>query len=431
MDWKKQYSEKCISAVQAAELIKSRDRVAVSNACGSPEYILDEIVKRADELRDVEIVHMVSMGNSDYCLADYQQSFRHISLFAGEKSRECIYTGRGDYLPCFYSEIPELFREKKLSLDVALITVSEPNSEGNFSLGVSVDYTLQAAISANLVIAEVTPFMPTTSGKSFIHARDIDYFVPSQRKMIELPLPKIGATEQAIGSHIAGLINNGDCLQLGIGAIPDAVLTFLGEKRDLGIHSEMISDGVMELVEKGVINCSQKTLHPGKIVITFAMGSQNFYRWLHKNPLIEMYPVDYVNDPFVISKNDHMVSINSAIAVDLMGQVAADMMGPFQYSGVGGQVDFVRGVRRSKKGRSIIALPATAKGGEISRIVSTMEKGQAVTTSRSDVDTIVTEFGVATLRGKTVAERAKALISIAAPEFRGSLEKQFQSIYKK
>lgn len=431
MNWMERYQKKIVTLDEAADKIKSGDRVVAGHACGSPEPILEAIVDRADRLRDVEIVHMVSMGRGRYCQADFSDAFRHNSLFAGKTSRDAIHSGRGDYTPCFFSEIPGLFKNNILPVDVALVTVSEPDRLGNFSLGISVDYTLDAAKSARLVIAEVTPNMPRINGNSFLNIDDIDCLVPSERQLIELPPPAIGDTEKAIGAHVAKLIQDGDCLQLGIGAIPDAVLTFLGEKKDLGIHSEMISDGVIELVDKGVINGKRKCLHPSKIIITFAMGSDRFYRWLDNNSMVEMHPVDYVNDPFVIAQNENMVSINSAISVDLMGQVSADAMGAFQFSGVGGQVDFVRGVRRSKNGRSIITLPATAKGGTVSRIAVTLQNGQAVTTSRNDVDHIVTEFGVASLRGKTLRERAKSLIAIAAPQFREDLEKAYREVYLK
>ncbi len=416
---------------QAAKLIKSGDKIVAGHACGSPEPVLEAIVKRAHELSNVEIIHMVSMGKSDYCKPGYETSFTHNSLFAGGNSRSAIHEGRADYTTCYFSEIPGLFRDGLLPVDVAVISVSLPDKLGNVSLGISVDYTLEAALNAKLVIAEMTPFMPRTNGLSFLNIRDIDYLVPSQRKMIELVPPAIGETEKKIGSHIASLIQDGDCLQLGIGGIPDAVLTFLDGKKDLGIHSEMISDGVMALVEKGVVTCRKKSLHPSKIIISFAMGSELFYQWLDNNSLVDMYPVDYVNDPFVIAQNDHLISINSAISVDLLGQVAADTMGPYQFSGVGGQVDFVRGARRSMGGKSIIALPATAARGSLSRITAALGKGQAITTSRNDVDYVVTEFGIASLRGKTIRERARQLTAIAAPEFRESLEKEFKEIYFK
>ena len=336
--------------------------------------------------------------------------------------------GRADYTPIFFSQIPELFSDEFLPVDVALITVSPPDAQGKVSLGVSVDYTLKAAMTAKTTIAAVNPNMPYIGG-ALLDVSEIDSFVFSQAPLLELAPPSIGPIEKAIGGHIAGLINDGDCMQLGIGAIPDAVLCFLGDKKDLGIHSEMISDGVMHLVEKGVVTCARKTLHPGKIVIAFAMGSKAFYTWMDHNPMLEAHPVDYVNDPRIIGQNDNLISINSALSVDLLGQVAADSMGPKQFSGVGGQVDFVRGARFSKGGRSVIAMPATAAKGKVSRICGSFGPGQPVTTSRNDVDKVVTEHGVASLRGKTNAQRAKALIEIAEPEFREQLMREAREIY--
>ncbi|MBF0530733.1 MAG: acetyl-CoA hydrolase/transferase family protein, partial [Deltaproteobacteria bacterium] len=417
MGWKEHYEANRLSLEEAAALVRSGDRVVAAHACGSPEPILEAMVRRAEELIDVEIVHMVSMGKSQYCLPQYSKSFRHNALFAGGNTRGAIAEGRADYTPCFFSEIPWLFRDNTLPVDIAMITVSPPDRMGNVSLGVSVDYTKQAALSAKKVIAEVTPHMPRTGGQSYLHVSQIDHFVLSDRPLIELKPPVIGEEEKAIGCHVATLIRDGDCLQLGIGAIPDAVLMFLEEKNDLGIHSEMVSDGVMHLVETGVVTCRRKSLHPGKIIITFAMGTHKFYEWLNDNSMLEMYTVDYTNSPFVIAQNDNMVSINSALSVDLLGEVAADALGPKQYSGVGGQVDFFRGVRRSKGGRGIVAMPAKASGGKFSKIVPALEHGQAVTTSRMDVDYVVTGHGVAHLRGKTVKQRAEALINIAAPKF--------------
>jgi len=429
LNWREYYQARIISAEQAATHIYSGDRVVAAHACGSPELLLDAVVDRAPDLEQVEIVHMVAMGKGSYCRPEFARSFRHNSLFVGGSTRQAVSDGRADYTPCFFQEIPGLFTNGALPVDVALITVSPPDKLGLVSLGISVDYTKQAALSAKLVIAEVNPNMPRTGGDSFLPLSEIDYFVPSERPLLEIDPPKIGELERAIGGHVASLIRDGDCLQLGIGAIPDAVLGFLHEKSDLGIHSEMISDGVMNLAEAGVVNCRRKNLHPGKIVITFAMGTSKFYQWLNNNSMVETYTVDYTNDPFVISQNDNMVSINSALAVDLLGQVAADAMGPRQYSGVGGQVDFVRGAARSKGGRSIIALPATAAKGSVSRVVPTLEAGQAVTTSRNDIDYVVTEYGVAKLKGKTVRQRMAALIAIAAPQFREALRQGCKDIY--
>lgn len=429
MHWKEHYQSRIIDAEEAARMIKSGDKVAVGHACGSPEILLDAMVARAAELENVEISHMVAMGKAEYCQPQYARSFRHNAIFVGATSRQAVAEGRADYTPRFFVEIPSLFTEGPLCPDVALITVSPPDKQGYVSLGISVDYTKDAARVARLTIAEVNPNMPRTGGDAYLPVSEIDYFVPTDRPMLEIQPPTIGEVEKAIGSHVASLIKDGDCLQLGIGAIPDAVLTFLGEKNDLGIHSEMISDGVMGLVEAGVVTCRRKNFHPHKIVLTFAMGTAKFYEWLSDNSMIEMYPATFTNDPFVIAQNDNMVSVNSAISVDLMGQVAADAMGTKQFSGVGGQVDFVRGAARSKGGRSIIAMPATAAKGKVSRIVAGLERGQAVTTSRNDVDYIVTEFGVAHLKGRTLRERAEALIGICAPAFREGLREEYRELY--
>ncbi len=429
MDWKAYYGNRCVDPIAAVEHVKSGDRLVAANFGGTPEGLLDALVTRADDLKDVEIVHMVSMGKCEYMNPDYSASFRHNALFAGASSRQCIWEGRGDYTPCFFHEIPSMFRQGIMPVDVALVTASPPDRMGNVSLGIAVDYSIQACLSAKTVIAEITEYMPFTNGLSTLHVSQIDYFAKTDRPLMTLDPPHIGPVEKDIGAHIASLIRDGDCLQLGIGAIPDAVLGFLGEKNDLGIHSEMISDGVAELVEKGVVTCRRKTLHPGKVVIAFAMGTAEFYRWLGHNSMVEVYPVDYVNDPFVVAQNHNQISINSALSVDLLGQVSADMLGPRQFSGIGGQVDFVRGVRRAPGGRSIIALPATAAKDSASRIVAALEPGQAVSTSRNDVDYVVTEFGIAHLTGKTVAARAEALINITAPKFRDELREMGRHLF--
>jgi 4-hydroxybutyrate CoA-transferase len=428
-NWKEHYAQRTLPAHEAVKVIKSGDRVVHGHACGEPPSLVEAMVDRADELAEVEIVHMVSMGKARYCQPQYQNSFRHNSLFVGNTSRQAVNEGRGDYTCCYFSEIPLLFKNNLLPVDVALIAVSPPDKLGFVCLGIAVDYTKQAALSAKTVIATVNPNMPRIGGDSYLHVTDIDYFVPTEEPLIELQPPVLGDLERAIGSNVASLIRDGDCLQLGIGALPDAVLSFLGEKNDLGIHSEMISDGVMKLVEAGVITCKAKTFRPRKAVITFAMGTRTFYEWLNDNAMIESYPVDFTNDPFVIAQNDNMVSINSAISVDLQGQVAADTLGPRQFSGIGGQVDFVRGANRSKGGRSIIAMPSTAAKGKASRIVAALDRGQAVTTPRCDVAYIVTEHGVADLKGKTIRQRAESLIAIAAPEFRDQLREDFFDLY--
>jgi 4-hydroxybutyrate CoA-transferase len=429
LKWKDYYNSRIVSAREAVKCIKSGDRVVLGHACGEPRTLPNAMVERANELRDVEVVHMVAMGEGRYAKPEMEGHFRHNGFFIGGPTRKAVAEGRADYTPCYFHQIPGLFRDGVLPVNVALITVTPPDKHGYVNLGVSVDYTLQIAKSADIVIAEVNPNMPHTGGDSSIRVQEIDYFVPSELPLLELTPPTLGEVEKAIGSHIASLIKDGDCLQLGIGAIPDAVLSYLGNKKDLGVHSEMVSDGVMNLVEAGIINGSCKNLHNGKIVITFAMGSRKFYEWLDENPMVESYPVDYVNDPAVIAKNDNLVSINSALSVDLLGQVAADTLGPRQFSGVGGQVDFVRGAANSKGGRSIIALPATAAKGTLSRIAVTLDKGQAVTTGRYDIDYVVTEFGIAALKGRTNLQRVEALINIAAPQFRSQLRKECKEFY--
>lgn len=425
MDWKTIYDQRTVTAQEAVTHIKSGHRVVVAHACGEPTHILDAMLQNAAAYEDVEIVHMVAMGKCEYCKPEYSRNFRHNTFFVGGGSRDAIADGRGDFTPSFFFEVPRLF-EKAMPVDVALVTVTPPDAGGRCSLGVSVDYTLAAVKQAKYVIAQVNSKMPWTNGTSTVSVEDIDCFVPFDAPIIPLQPPKIGPVEEAIGRYCAGLVQDGDTLQLGIGAIPDAVLLFLKEKRDLGIHSEMFSDGVVELVEAGVITNKRKNLHPGKSVAAFLMGTQRLYDYVDNNPDVEMYPVDYVNDPRIIAQMDNMVSINSCVQVDLMGQVASESVGLKQISGVGGQVDFVRGVSMSRGGRSIIAMPSTAAKGSISKIVALLDQGAAVTTSRNDVDYIVTEYGVAHLKGHTLRQRAEALIRIAHPDFRADLCEEFE-----
>ena len=416
------------SAWEAVEKVKSGDRVVFSHACGEPRLLPKALMGRVNDLKKVEIVHMVPMGEALYCDPQYSASFRHVALFSGAPTREAIWENRADYIPYFFSEIPSLF-ESVLPVDVAMVTVSPPDDKGFCSLGVSVDYTKKAVECAKIVIAEVNRTMPRTHGDSFVHVSEIDYFVEVDIPIAELKSAELTDVEINIGKNVAQLIDNGSCLQLGIGGIPDAVLRNLTEFKDLGIHSEMISDGVKHLVEKGVITGREKTLHKGKIVVNFLMGSREFYDWVNDNPIIEMRTVDYTNNPYIIAQNRKMVAINSALEVDLLGQVCADTMGPKQFSGVGGQLDFVRGARMSQGGKAVIALPSTAKGG-MSRIVPTLKTGAAVTTSRNDVDYVVTDYGIASLKGRTVRERMKALIDTAHPDSREDLARNAFEIYR-
>jgi 4-hydroxybutyrate CoA-transferase len=422
----KLYKKKLRTAQDAVKIVKSGNRVVFSHACGEPRLLPGALVGRAKELKDVEIVHMVPMGEALYCRPEYAKSFRHVALFSGAPTREAIWDNRGDYIPYVFSEIPFLFNSM-LPVDVAMVSVSPPDNNGFCSLGVSVDYTKSAVESAKTVIAEVNKAMPRTHGDSFIHVSDIDYFVEVDVPIAELKSVDLTEVEKNIGKHVAELIDDGCCLQLGIGGIPDAVLFYLTDFKDLGIHSEMISDGVKNLVDKGVITGRRKTLHKGKIIVNFLMGTRNFYDWADDNPNIEMRTVDYTNNPYIIAQNKKMIAINSALEVDLLGQVCADTLGAKQFSGVGGQLDFVRGARLSEGGKAIIALPSSAKGA--SRIVPTLKTGAAVTTSRNDVDYVVTDFGIASLKGKTVRERMRSLINIAAPEAREELTRKAFEIY--
>ena len=430
MKWKEIYKDKLVSPEVAITNIKAYDRVVVGHAAGEPTVLIDAMVANKENYRNVEIVNMVVLGKGEYAKPGMEKYFHNNSIFAGACIREGIESGRGDFTPCFFYEVPKLFKKGYMIVDVALVQVSSPDEHGYCSFGVSNDFTKPAAEHSKIVIAEVNDKMPRTMGDSFIHISKIDYIVESSHPIIELAPPKIGEVEKKIGENCASLIEDGSTLQLGIGAIPEAVLLCLKDKKDLGIHSEMISDGVVELVEAGVITNTRKTLHPGKIVVSFLMGTKRLYDFVNNNPSVEMYPVNYVNDPVVIMKNYKMVSINACVQVDLMGQVCSECIGLKQISGVGGQVDFVRGVNMSEDGISIISISSTASKGKISRIVPLLDMGAAVTTSRNDVDYIVTEYGIAHLKGKTLKERARALINITHPNFRQGLIEEFKSRFK-
>ncbi len=429
MEWKKIYDSKLKSAEEAVKYIKSGNRVVLQHAVGEPLYLVDKMVENYKEYKDVEIVQLVAMGKGDYAKKEMQGHFKVNSLFLGEPTRECVNNGRGDFTPSFFYQIPELFKTK-LPVDVALINVSLPDKNGYCSFGVSGDYTKPAAEAAKLVIAQVNKYMPRTLGDCFIHVSDIDIIVEKNDPLPELRPPQIGEVEKAIGEYCASLIKDGDTLQLGIGAIPDAVLLFLKDKKNLGIHSEMISDGVVELVEAGVITCKNKNINKGKLSVAFLMGTKRLYDFVDNNPMVSLQTVDYINDPRIIGQNDNLVSINAALQVDLMGQACSEAMGLKQFSGIGGQVDFVRGAAFSKGGKSILAFPSTAKKGTVSKIVPFLTEGACVTTSRTDIDYVITEFGIAELKGKTLRERARNLINIAHPNFKDELKLEFERRFK-
>lgn len=401
---------------------------------GEPQELIKSLAENYENYRDVEFVQLVPY-TGELAKEKYQGHFKYNSLFAGGSTREAVQAGIADFTPVYFHEVPKLFREKLVEVDVALIMITPPDEHGYCSYGVSVDYTRPAAQEAKYVIAQVNDKMPRTLGNSMIHLNEIDAIVEHSEAIPELQPPKIGETEKKIGEYCASLIDDGAVLQLGIGAIPDAVLSFLSTKKDLALHTEMFSDGVIDLIESGVINNSKKSYMPNLSVSTFLMGTQKLYDFVDNNPSIYMASVDFVNNPAVICKNNKITSINSAIQVDLTGQVVAGTMGHKIFSGVGGQVDFVRGAALAKGGVSIIAFPSTAGKGKVSKITPDITPGSIVTTTNHDVDYIVTEFGIAKLRGKTLKGRAEALISIAHPDFHEELinayEERFQTKFPK
>ena len=423
MHWSETYRRRVTSAEEAVRSIQSGHHVWVHAGCNNPEELLRAMVDRAPELENVEVAHLLTFGYADHVRPEHARSFRHRALFTGANVREAVNAGRADWVPVFLSEIPRLITSGAQPVDVALIHISPPDEHGFCSYGVGVECSKAAAERARVVIALVNRQMPRSLGDSFIHVSKLTHVVEIDRPVQELPEPAgPGEVARAIGAHVAELIEDGSTLQMGIGEIPDAVLLYLTHKRDLGIHTEMFSDGLVELFENGVITGEAKTLHRGKIVASFVLGTKRCFDFLDNNPFVEFHPSDYVNDPFIVAKNDKMVAINSALAVDITGQVSSDSIGRSIYSGFGGQVDFIRGAARSKGGRPVIALPATARGGKLSRIVDTLAEGAGVVTSRADVHYVVTEFGIAYLHGKSLRERAQELIKIAHPDFREELK---------
>ncbi len=416
-DWQTRYADKVETAEQAVRRIRHGHRVFVGSGAGEPQCLVGALAAR-ENLDDTEIVHIMTLGIAPYAEPKFDQRFRHNAFFIGANVREAVRQGRADYTPIFLSEIPRLFRTGRVVIDVALIQVSPPDEHGYCSYGVSTDIVKSAAESAKVVVAEVNSNTPRSLGDCFINVRDIDALVPCDNPILEAPQGEPDDLSRRIARHIADLIEDGSTLQLGIGTIPDAVLHFLEDRRDLGVHTEMFSDGVISLVEKGVITNKRKTFHRGKMIASFVLGSRKLYDFIDDNPMIAFYPTEYTNDPFNIARNDKMISINSAIEVDLTGQVCADSLGELFYSGIGGQVDFVRGAARSKGGKAIIALPSTARDETISRIVPTLKPGAGVVTSRGDVQYVVTEYGMAYLHGRSIRERALSLIQIAHPKFR-------------
>lgn len=406
---------------EALNLIKTGDHIFVGSACGEPQYLVKGLVEKASHLSDNEILHLYTLGVAPYAESKYSERFRLNTFFVGATTREAVAEGRADYTPVFLSELPRMISKGMVPIDVALIQVTPPDEHGFCSLGVSVEITKTASKIAKLVIAQVNRYMPRTMGDSFLHVSEIDVFVEHDEPILEVPPPERDIVSDRIARYVAELVEDESTLQIGIGTIPDAVLNALTDKKDLGIHTELLTEGVVDLVEEGVITCAKKTLHRGKIIASFAMGTRRLYDFIDNNPMVEFYEADYVNDPFVISQNEKMVAINQALEIDLTGQVCADSIGYRFYSGLGGQADFVRGAMRSKGGKAITVIPSTAKEGEVSRIKSVLSEGAGVVLTRGDVDYVVTEYGVAWLRGKNIRERALSLISIAHPRFRNEL----------
>jgi 4-hydroxybutyrate CoA-transferase len=420
MNWEEIYRRKVTDVDTALGSIQSGNRIYIGGGAGVPVELGAGLTRRAPSLRGVEITHILTFAPAPYVAAEFQESFRVNALFIGHNVRAAVQQGLADFTPVFLSEIPRLFRTV-LPIDVALISLTPPDSHGFCSFGVEVGTTKPAAEVAKVIIAEINPRMPRTLGDAFIHVSRLHHIVEVDYPLPEAPRSGSEQEHLMIGAHIAGMIPDGATLQMGIGSIPDAVLRNLDNHRDLGVHTELFSDGVIDLVNSGVITCARKNFHPGKIIAGFLFGSQRLYDFVNNNPLMELHPTDYVNDPFNIAQNDTMVAINSALQVDLTGQVNADSIGPRFYSGVGGQVDFIRGAARSKGGLPIIALLSTARGGEVSRIVPMLYEGSGVVTTRNDVHYVVTEYGVASLYGKPVRERARELINVAHPQFREQL----------
>lgn len=429
------YQSRVTTAAEAIKLsVKSGNRIFLTGNVSVPKNLLAALVEHAPNLQDVEICQALTIGGADYVKPEMEGHLRVDSMFISANIRKAVHEGRADFTPVLLSEFPLLFKRGILPIDVALIHVSTPDEHGFCSLGVEVGLTKSAAESARIIVAEVNDQMPRTLGDSFIHVSRLTHIVPVNYPIPEHKMTAEGDTEivQGIAGHVASLIPDGATMQLGIGSIPDAVLKFLMDKRDLGIHTELFSDGVIDLVNAGVLTNARKSLHPGKIVAGFILGTQNLYGWVNDNPMVEMHPTEYVNDPFIIAQNERMVAVNSAIEVDLTGQVCADSIGPKLYSGVGGQLDFIYGASRSKGGVPVIALPSTAvmrDGTAVSKIAAMLKPGAGVVTSRNHVRFIVTEHGIADLYGKTIRQRAQALIAIAHPQFREDLTRQARELH--
>ena len=434
--WVSKYKEKLTTADDAVKVIKSGDSIVVQPGCAAPMELLRAMVRRKDELLGVKLYHILIVGDIPYLKPGMEKHFRHRAFFIGANSRQAISEGRADFIPIFLSEVTLLFKNEILPVDVSFINVSPPDEHGFCSFGIDVGNIKTPTDKAKIVIAQVNPKMPRGLGNSFIHINKINHIVEHDEQLLELPQVDPNASQELIdiydniGKNVADLVEDGSTLQMGIGAIPDNVMKYLRNKNDLGVHTEMFSDGMIELVDEGIITGDKKTLHRGKIIAGFVLGTRKSYDYVDNNPVFEFHPQEYVNDPFVIAKNNKMIAINSALEIDLTGQVCADSIGTKLFSGIGGQVDFIRGAAYSEGGKPIIALPSTTKDGKISRIVPMLKPGAGVVTSRGDVHYVVTEYGTAQLWGKSIKERVVELIRIAHPKFREELTEFAKETYK-
>jgi acyl-CoA hydrolase len=420
-DWKERYQDKIGTAPAAMKLVKSGNSVFIGTGCAQPQHLVNALVEYSSKIYDAHIIHLLTMGTAPYADEKFHEKFKMNSFFIAENVRDAFAKGIGDYTPIFLSEIPLEFETGRIPVDVALISVTPPDVNGLCSLGVSIDIVKAAAANAKYVIAQVNSRMPRTFGDCFVHVNTIDVLVPHDEEIVEIPIPEPNETLRRIGQNIARLVDDGSTIECGIGRIPQALAEFLKDKKDLGVHTEMFSDWIIDLIECGAITCAKKTLNRGKIIASFCMGSRRLYDYIDNNPFFEFYPTEYVNDVLVIGQHEKMVGINVGLEIGLTGQVCSDSLGYKFYSGIGGQVDFIRGCARSRGGKAIIAMPSTAKDGTISRIVPRLTEGAGVVTTRGDVHYVVTEYGVAYLHGKSIRQRVLDLIHIAHPKFRKEL----------
>ncbi|MBN1796859.1 MAG: GNAT family N-acetyltransferase [Sedimentisphaerales bacterium] len=427
-NWKEKYTDKIGTAAEAMKLIKPGNSIFIGTGCAQPQHLVNTMVEFSGHIYDAHIVQLLTIGPAPYSGEKYRERFKMNSFFVADNIRDALNNGIGDYTPIFLSEIPAEFDSGRIPIDVALINVAPPDANGLCSLGVSVDVVKSAVTNARYVIAQANSNMPRTFGDSFIHVNNIDVLVPCDEEIIEIPISAPDDTLRRIGENIARLVEDGSCIECGIGKIPQALAEFLKDKKDLGVHTEMFSDWIIDLIDCGAITCAKKKLNHGKVVASFCMGSKRLYDYINNNPFFEFYPTEYVNDPHLISRHEKMVGINVGLEVDLTGQVCADSLGYQFYSGIGGQIDFIRGCARSRGGKPIIAMPSTAKSGAISRIVPHLTEGAGVVTTRGDVHYVVTEYGIAYLHGKSIRQRAMDLINIAHPKFRKELIQKAKSL---